>query len=93
MAQFPNDQHITYQLRYRKCGNPSCRICRTGPGHGPYWYASWRKGSQVHSLYIGKAGPVSLDTELGSSTPESTLEPGSDVDREEPDPGEDASLE
>ncbi len=26
----------TYQLRYIRCGKPTCH-CATGRGHGPYW--------------------------------------------------------
>ena len=54
MLQLPGDQRITYQLQYRKCGKPTCRTCREGQGHGPYWYAYWREGSRLRSGYIGK---------------------------------------
>lgn len=54
MKQLPRDQHITYQLQYRKCGKPTCRTCREGQGHGPYWYAYWHEGSRLRSGYIGK---------------------------------------
>ena len=54
MIQLPVDQHITYQLQFRKCGKASCRTCREGQGHGPYWYAYWREGSRLKSGYIGK---------------------------------------
>lgn len=54
MIQLPADQHITYQLQFRKCGKASCRTCREGQGHGPYWYAYWREGSRLKSGYIGK---------------------------------------
>src|SRR5438874_11966606 len=54
MIQLPGDQHITYQLQFRKCGKPTCRTCREGQGHGPYWYAYWREGSRLRSGYIGK---------------------------------------
>jgi hypothetical protein len=54
MTQLPGDQHITYQLQFRKCGKPACRTCRQGQGHGPYWYAYWREGSRLKSGYIGK---------------------------------------
>lgn len=57
MTEIPNDQYITYQLQHRKCGKPSCSTCRTGQGHGPYWYAYWREGSRLRSKYIGKAQP------------------------------------
>ncbi|HZU69383.1 MAG TPA: DUF6788 family protein [Ktedonobacteraceae bacterium] len=57
MTQLPKDQHITYQLQYRKCGKPSCKTCREGKGHGPYWYAYWREGSRLRSGYVGKTPP------------------------------------
>jgi len=54
MTQLPGDQHITYQLQFRKCGKRTCRTCSEGQGHGPYWYAYWREGSRLKSGYIGK---------------------------------------
>lgn len=57
MTQLPNDQHITYQRQYRKCGKASCSTCRDGQGHGPYWYAYWREGARLRSGYVGKIHP------------------------------------
>src|SRR5205085_6759138 len=57
MTNLPDDQHITYQLQYRKCGKPSCSTCRDSRGHGPYWYAYWREGPRLRSGYIGKVSP------------------------------------
>jgi hypothetical protein len=57
MTELPRDQHITYQLQYRKCGKASCGTCRTGQGHGPYWYAYWREGTRLRSGYVGKVHP------------------------------------
>lgn len=57
MTEIPNDQHVTYQLQYRKCGKPSCSTCRNTQGHGPYWYAYWREGSRLRSGYVGKIHP------------------------------------
>jgi hypothetical protein len=57
MTNIPSDQHITYQLQYRKCGKTSCSTCRNGQGHGPYWYAYWREGSRLRSGYVGKVHP------------------------------------
>ena len=71
MAQLPNNQHITYQLQYRKCGKPSCKTCRDGKGHGPYWYAYWREGSRLRSGYIGKTPPDAI-TSSGTTTDAST---------------------
>lgn len=58
MTDIPSDQHITYQLQYRKCGKTSCSTCRNGQGHGPYWYAYWREGARLRSGYIGKVHPA-----------------------------------
>ena len=57
MAEIPSDQHITYQLQYRKCGKASCSTCRKSQGHGPYWYAYWRVGTRLRSGYVGKIHP------------------------------------
>jgi len=57
MRKIPNDQHITYQLQFRKCGKASCSTCRNGQGHGPYWYAYWREGTRLKSGYVGKIHP------------------------------------
>lgn len=72
MAQkIPSDQHITYQLQYRKCGKPSCSTCRDGQGHGPYWYAYWRQGSRLKSGYVGKnkTGPEAEDCSASIASP------------------------
>jgi hypothetical protein len=60
MTQLPNDQHITYQFQYRKCGKASCSTCRDSQGHGPYWYAYWREGSRLRSGYVGKIHPSQI---------------------------------
>jgi hypothetical protein len=88
MTQLPSDHTITYQLQYRKCGKPTCRTCRMGPGHGPYWYAYWRDGSRIHSAYIGKVRPSSLETPMACSAPESGKEIVSSGAVEEPKTGE-----
>jgi hypothetical protein len=63
----PTDQHITYQLQYRKCGKPSCSTCKNGVGHGPYWYAYWREGTRLRSGYIGKVAPPGVEAKTGKS--------------------------
>ncbi len=60
MSKLPTDQHITYQLQYRKCGKPTCGTCKNGAGHGPYWYAYWREGAKLRSGYIGKTQPTGV---------------------------------
>lgn len=66
MTQLPADQHITYQLQYRKCGKPTCSTCKSGVGHGPYWYAYWRDGAKLRSGYIGKIQPVAVSAGNGA---------------------------
>lgn len=68
MTQLPEDQHITYQLQYRKCGKTSCKTCRDGKGHGPYWYAYWREGSRLRSGYVGKKPPTAITGAMNIST-------------------------
>jgi hypothetical protein len=53
----PKEAHVTYQLQYRTCGKASCRACRAGRQHGPYWYAFWREQRRLRSAYIGKVAP------------------------------------
>lgn len=75
MTQLPNDQHITYQFQYRKCGKPTCSTCRDGQGHGPYWYAYWREGSRLRSGYIGKVHPSTLHSHIHTGTNITAEEP------------------
>jgi hypothetical protein len=49
--------HKTYRQRFITCGKAGCHTCTGGPGHGPYWYAYWREGTNVRSTYIGKQRP------------------------------------
>jgi hypothetical protein len=49
----------SYRQEYVRCGKRTCTSCRTGSGHGPYWYAYWRQGGQVHKRYLGKQLPPS----------------------------------
>jgi hypothetical protein len=45
---------ITYRLELVKCGKDSCRKCRQGPAHGPYWYAYGQGDGRFQQKYIGK---------------------------------------
>ncbi|WP_206886254.1 DUF6788 family protein [Alicyclobacillus mali (ex Roth et al. 2021)] len=47
--------------QYRKCGKPACRVCREGPGHGPYWYGSKTVDGRRISKYFGKTPPVAQE--------------------------------
>jgi len=57
-SKLPSNRRITYQRRMKYCNRATCAPCRSGtPSHGPYWYASWREGGRVRSLYLGKQTP------------------------------------
>jgi hypothetical protein len=75
MKKIPNDQHITYQLQFRKCGKASCSTCRNGQGHGPYWYAYWREGPRLRSGYVGKNRPDTQKPEGGAAVAATTALP------------------
>jgi hypothetical protein len=45
---------VVYQQERVTCGKPSCKSCRAGGGHGPYWYAYWTTFGRTRSIYIGK---------------------------------------
>ena len=65
MKDIPNNQHITYQLQFRKCGKASCSTCRDGQGHGPYWYAYWRvRDPGCGQVMWGKFIPTSKSHQL-----------------------------
>jgi hypothetical protein len=70
MSKLPTDQHITYQLQYRKCGKPTCGTCKSGVGHGPYWYAYWREGQKLRSGYIGKTQPEAVSAMMAQRAEE-----------------------
>lgn len=44
--------------QYRRCGKSACRVCREGPGHGPYWYGSKTVDGRRLTKYFGKVPPV-----------------------------------
>jgi hypothetical protein len=50
-------QTASYRPEYVRCGKAACTRCRTGAGHGPYWYAYWRQDGRLHKRYLGKTPP------------------------------------
>lgn len=53
-GQYHGAYTLTFQLQPRKCNKASCRTCREGVLHGPYWYAyTWIDG-KLQSFYLGK---------------------------------------
>lgn len=49
--EIPKQANVSYQFQRRKCGRSTCKSCKQGIGHGPYWYAYWRDGKRVVSAY------------------------------------------
>lgn len=62
----------TYQLRYVRCGKPTCRSCRGPVAHGPYWYGFRHKGDRVYSRYFGKRDPRSIHDDARAPEPETS---------------------
>jgi predicted ATPase/DNA-binding SARP family transcriptional activator len=62
---------VTYRQQYTRCGKQSCRKCKEGSGHGPYWYAYWSEKGRTVSKYIGAHLPEQLASsqELTDHTP------------------------
>src|SRR5436305_6120129 len=51
-------EEIAYYQQPNMCGKPSCRKCREGVGHGPYWY-EYRKDAngRITRKYMGRHLP------------------------------------
>ena len=67
------ESKITYHQQMSYCGKTRCGKCRTGTGHGPYWYAYQTINGHVKRTYIGKELPPEVahlvGTELASILP------------------------
>jgi len=75
----PLPKTATYRQEHVRCGKAACTRCRTGPGHGPYYYAYWREHGQLHKRYLGKTLPEkgvlpALERDRGSDRPEHPLD-------------------
>ena len=51
------ESKITYHQQMSYCGKARCGKCRTGIGHGPYWYAYQTVNGRIKRTYIGKELP------------------------------------
>lgn len=60
LVRLPSDTQIGYRLQVAYCGKPSCKKCRAGEGHGPYWYAYQHINGRSVRRYIGKALPAGI---------------------------------
>ncbi len=54
---------IHYRQELVKCGKPACRSCKSGPSHGPYWYAYARTSAFLKKSYVGKLLPELVERE------------------------------
>ncbi|MGH2412062.1 MAG: AfsR/SARP family transcriptional regulator [Chloroflexota bacterium] len=54
----PEGVPFTAVRQYRRCTlKRNCPRCRSGPGHGPYWYVYWREAGASRTGYAGLARP------------------------------------
>ncbi len=66
------ESKITYHQQMSYCGKVRCGKCRTGIGHGPYWYAYQTVNGRIKRTYIGKELPQEAEHFMGTelaSTP------------------------
>jgi DNA-binding SARP family transcriptional activator len=54
---------VIYYQKIKYCSKPSCRKCRQGIGHGPYWYAYQTEGGRTTRTYVGKELPANTSPE------------------------------
>jgi predicted ATPase/DNA-binding SARP family transcriptional activator len=54
------DSETTYRQHMKFCGKASCRKCREGIGHGPYWFSYQSQGGKTVQHYIGKHLPPGI---------------------------------
>lgn len=47
---------FSYHLVYIYCKKVQCHSCP----HGPYWYARYRQGNKIKSIYVGRVLPDEL---------------------------------
>jgi predicted ATPase/DNA-binding SARP family transcriptional activator len=69
-----NGNSITYRQQHSFCSKPSCRKCRDGIGHGPYWYAYQVIGGRTVRTYIGKTLPDGVQVEPAVDTSTSPID-------------------
>jgi DNA-binding NarL/FixJ family response regulator len=61
LVRLPANPQVGYRLQTAYCGKPSCKKCRTGQGHGPYWYAYQTRQGRTVRRYVGKSLPVNSE--------------------------------
>ncbi|MBC8145609.1 MAG: hypothetical protein H7X80_08475 [bacterium] len=61
--ELPGSEHLTYRLKYFRCGNTGCR-CARGHLHGPYLFATRHAADGSHrQFYIGRVAVERPDEE------------------------------
>ena len=58
LVRLPTNPQIGYRLQTAYCGKASCKKCRTGQGHGPYWDAYQTRQGRTVRQFVGKSLPV-----------------------------------
>lgn len=48
---------VAIEIRWTRCGNARCQVCRAGPGHGPYAYVVYKTGGKTRRDYNGRVTP------------------------------------
>jgi len=61
IVRLPTNPQVGYRLQTAYCGKASCKKCRTGQGHGPYWYAYQTRQGQTVRRYVGKSLPINSE--------------------------------
>jgi DNA-directed RNA polymerase specialized sigma24 family protein len=89
-SRFHHSQRIgqnCYSKYYQQvvhCGKKTCRKCRDGIGHGPYWYAYRYENGRIITTYIGKTLPEEGSTATGRK-PEEDIELAQSVTGPQPE--------
>lgn len=55
---------IRYQLERTRCGKSTCRRCKEGAAHGPYWYSYQRRDGKYVRCYHGRTPPEQVTRAL-----------------------------
>src|SRR5260221_14755399 len=66
------DDKVTYHQQISFCGQPRCRKCREGIGHGPYWYSYQVVDGRTIRPFIGKSLPPGVQVPPSQKSPTPT---------------------
>ena len=68
-----DESKVTYHQQVSFCGKSTCKRCRDGIGHGPYWYAYKTINGRTRRTYIGKNLPAEAGQQQGLPERQQTL--------------------